>query len=600
MRYLEKNSQELELLFRELLIGVTSFFRDPEVWNQFARHILPTLIESNHSKKNLRAWVPACSTGEEAYSLAMIFKETIGQMSPSMNFKLQIFATDLNKDAIEKARRRLFSAKAVSELSPARLQRFFIKQEKSYLISSEIREMVIFAPHNVTVDPPFTKLDVLICRNLLIYLSSAVQKRIIPLFQYSLNPNGVLILGTSESIGNFTTLFTTYDSTSRIYLRTLIEPDLKQINLPAKFSAGIETRSAANSKFKHSLESFADTLILQQYAPPAVMINPHGDILYVSGHTRKYLEPAAGRANWNIFSMAHEAIRYEIAAALKQALAQPGETALRQSQFEKRDHMSFTEIRAKQLQQPTALKGLIIIITFSDVTPMRSVKFIKAAGQTSASNQIDELNQIKSQALANEESVQVLKEEYHAANEELQSTNEELQSTNEELTTSEEEMQSVNEELQSVNSERQTKLDELALTINDMKNLLDSTDIAIIFLDKQLKIRRFTPQTTQIIKLIESDRLRPISDLAFSLNYPELLECVNTVMRTRDMKEKEISTSNGHWYNLRIIPYCTLSQQVDGVVLTFSDITKAKRLEAELRKYSAKLQEDLSLNSASN
>ena len=596
VRYLHGNSQEIGLLFQELLIGVTSFFRDPEVWDTFATQALPNLLKNNSNQRNFRAWIPGCSTGEEAFTLAMILIEATERLKPNEKFKLQIFATDLNKDAIEKARLGLFPEKIASEISKERLDRFFSKQNKGYLACKELRQMIVFAPQNITMDAPFTKLDIVSCRNLLIYLSASIQKKIIPLFHYILNPKGILLLGSSESVGKFTNLFIPLDNHARMYLRTQseIKPDIS--NFPTAFGLMRSGRSEKKQISAHSLQSLADDLILKQYAPPAVLVNEVGDILYVSGHTGKYLEAAAGKANWNLFSMAHEDLHYELSAAFHKALQHPGSTEFEHTHFVANNCKNFTDIKVKHLLEPPDLKGLLLV-SFTDTLAPPAEETPKPVGSAKAINQIKELRQelshVRTEARSNEEAVQILKEEYHSANEELQSTNQDLQSTNEEVSASKEEMQSLNEELQTLNAELQSRLDELNLTSTDMKNLLDSTDIAILFLDKKLKIRRFTPQTTKIIKLIPSDIGRPISDLSSEINDPQLLKKVNAVMHSVDSQEEEILISNQRWYNLRIVPYRTMNDQVDGVVMTFSDITIAKRLEAKLRQHNIDLQEDL-------
>jgi len=321
VRYLQENSQELELLFKELLIGVTNFFRDPAAWEQLRSRAIPALLANHPPGQALRAWVPGCSTAEEAYSLAMVFREAVELVKPKRNYALQIFATDLDRDAIEKARQGVFPANIAADVSDQRLRRFFAREERGYRVRKEIREMVIFAPQNLIMDPPFTKLDLLLCRNLLIYLTAEVQKKLIPLFHYSLNPGGILFLGSAETIGGCNDLFTPISGKARIFKRTMAalpEP----IEFPATFStrstSGIEIRQ--NPKPTVSLQTSADQLVLHQYAPPAVIVNDKADIFYISGRTGKYLEPAAGKANWNLFAMAREGLRNELAAAFQKAL----------------------------------------------------------------------------------------------------------------------------------------------------------------------------------------------------------------------------------------------------------------------------------------
>ena len=589
VRFLQENSQELNLLFKELLIGVTNFFRDPAAWEQLREQAIPALLASRSPGHALRAWVPGCSTGEEAYSLAIVFKEAVEQAKPKGNFALQIFATDLDRDAIEKARQGLFPSNISADVSPERLSRFFAKDERGYRVRKEIREMVIFAPQNIIMDPPFTKLDILSCRNLLIYLGSEVQKKLIPLFHYSLIPGGILFLGSAETAGGITDLFAPVSGKFRIFRRTESSLRPEPIEFPSSFSAAPpsvpEARPAAKAPL--SLQSLADQLVLQRYAPPAVLVNDKGDIFYVSGHTGKYLEPAAGKANWNIFVMAREGLRYELSDAFEKALRQKGTIALHGLRVGTNGGEQCVDVTLQRLEEPGPLQGLVMIV-FTDVAAPKAAKAAdrapKARARSARLAEVEqELLQARAEARATHEEMQTSQEELRSANEELQSTNEELQSTNEELTTSKEEMQSLNEELQTLNTELQAKVDELSRTSNDMKNLLDSTDIATLFLDNDLNVRRFTSRATKIIKLIPADVGRPITDLASELRYPALAEDVREVLRTLAASEKPIAARDGRWFTVRIMPYRTLDDRIDGVVITFADITAAKVLEAQLR-----------------
>lgn len=322
VRYLQENPQEVELLFKELLIGVTSFFRDPEAWEVLQREAISALLENRPAGGILRAWSAGCSTGEEAYSLAIAFKETLERVRPKGSFTLQIFATDLDHDAIDKARQGFYPANIAADVSPERLQRFFVKEEDRYRVGKEIREMVTFATQNIIMDPPFTKLDILICRNLLIYLTPELQKKLMPLFHYSLNLGGILFLGSAESIGTFTALYTPLSVKSRLFKRRESLAPVEALTFPPSFVPMVpgSTKELLMVKPAVNLQSLADQVLLQHFSPPAVLVNDKGDILYVSGRTGKYLEPAAGKANWSIFSMAREWIRFELGSAFQKAL----------------------------------------------------------------------------------------------------------------------------------------------------------------------------------------------------------------------------------------------------------------------------------------
>jgi two-component system, chemotaxis family, CheB/CheR fusion protein len=582
------------LLFKELLIGVTSFFRDPPAWEQLKDEVIPALLVAHPKGGVLRAWTPGCSTGEEAYSLAIVFKEALERVKPSRRFSLQIFATDLDRDAIDKARAGVYPANIAADLAAERLRRFFVQEDHGYRVGKEIREMVVFAPQNVIMDPPFTKLDLLICRNLLIYLDQRMQKKLLPLFHYSLNPGGVLFLGSAETIGAFTDLFAPLAGKMRFYRRRDVPLRAEPVEFPSSFF--LDRPKAATAEPRAvipiaNLQTMADQLLLQRFSPAAVLTNDKGDILYISGRTGKYLEPAAGKANWNLFVMAREGLRDELNSAFQQALRQKVTVSLKGVKVGTNGQVQAVDITVQPIDEPAALQGMVIIV-FADVaTPSENKTSVKnpqaPAHGTRLAALRQELQRAREEFLKTREKMQTAQEELKSANEELQSTNEELQSTNEELTTSKEEMQSLNEELQTVNHELQAKVDELSRANNDMKNLLNSTDVATLFLDDALNVRRFTTQTTSIIKLIAGDAGRPITDITTDLDYPGLAADAREVLRTLVFIEKHVATCDGRWFLVRIMPYRTLENRIDGVVITFMDITKSKTLEAQLRQAQA-------------
>ncbi|OGV71254.1 MAG: chemotaxis protein CheB [Lentisphaerae bacterium RIFOXYB12_FULL_65_16] len=596
VRYLQENSQELDLLFKELLIGVTNFFRDPAAWEQLREQAIPALLANPAPGQALRAWVPGCSTGEEAYSLAIMLKEAADAIKPREPFTIQVFASDLDRDAIDKARQGLFPENIAADVSPERLSRFFAKEERGYRVRKEIREMVIFAPQNLIMDPPFTKLDILSCRNLLIYLAAEVQEKLMPLFHYSLNPGGILFLGSAETIGSATDLFVPLNGKSRLFRRTESALRTQPVEFPSSFSADPPAGAGARPAPKPSvsLQSLADQLILQRYAPPAVLANDKADILYISGRTGKYLEPAAGKANWNLFAMAREGLRYELAGGFQKALRQSEIVVLHGLKVETNGGVQCVDVTVQRLDEPGPLQGLVMIVFTDAAAPVAAQAAGRApkahAGNARLAELAQELQRVRDEARTAHEEMQASQEELRSANEELRSTNEEMQSTNEELTTSREEMQSLNEELQTVNAELRAKVDELSRTSNDMKNLLDSTDIATLFLDKNLNVRRFTPRATAIIKLIPGDVGRPITDLDSELRYPELAGDAREVLRTLVATQETIGTRDNRWFTVRIMAYRTMDDRIDGVVITFSDITAAKTLEAKLRDHQSVLE----------
>lgn len=588
VKFLNETPQEGKLLFKELLIGVTSFFRDPQIWEKLKNEVIPELISDREPEKTLRAWVPGCATGEEAYSLAIVFKEALDSEKTARGCRLQIFATDLDADAIDKARAGIFNENIAADVSPERLERFFIKTDNGYQINKAIREMVIFAPQNCIMDPPFTKLDLLSCRNLLIYLAPELQRKLMPLFHYSINPGGCLLLGNSESIGNFTHLFSAIDAKARLYKRHESNLDQRLVDFPTAFQSTRESVKTSQVTGSGNLQELAEKLLLKKFSPPAVITNDKGDIVFINGKTGKYLEPAAGKANWSIFSMAREGLRYELVGAFQKAVRTGQAVVVKTLAAAGDGDNQSVEIEVMPILEPEALHGLFLHVfkeiqtpaTLSTSRPGRraSVPAVRNAELTR------EIEQLRQEIQSSREEMQTSQEELRSTNEELQSTNEELQSTNEELTTSKEEMQSLNEELQTVNQELQAKVEELSQTSNDMKNLLDSTDIAILFLDSDLNIRRFTTQVAKIFKLIPSDVGRPITDVNMNLDYPGFIDDVSEVLRTLVFRENPIPTNDHRWYSIRIMPYRTLENVIDGVVITCSDITVAKQLETRLRQ----------------
>jgi two-component system CheB/CheR fusion protein len=460
-------------------------------------------------------------------------------------------------------------------------------------VGAEIREMVVFAPQSLIMDPPFTKLDILCCRNLLIYLTTEMQKKLIPLFHYSLTPGGILFLGSAETVGAFTDLFATLGGKTRLYRRTESATRTEPVEFPSSFAPYLPAGTAArpDAKTPVSLQSLADQLVLDHYSPPAVLVNDRGDILYVSGRTGNYLEPAAGKANWNIFAMARAGLRHELSNAFQKVLRQKGSVTIKGLRIETNGGEHFVNLTVQRLEEPEPLRGSVMIVFADEAAPLenkapgRVGKHGKVAAHKARLSELEQKHQqVCMELQTTREDMQASQEELRSANEEMQSTNEEMQSTNEELTTSKEEMQSLNEELQTVNAELQVRVDELSRSNNDMKNLLNSTDIATLFLDKDLKVRRFTTQATKIIKLIPGDVGRPITDLASDLLYSELSADAREVLQNLGFAEKPISARDGRWFTVRIMPYRTLDDRIDGVVITFADITVAKTLEAQLRE----------------
>ncbi len=596
VRFLQENPAEVDILFKELLIGVTSFFRDPEVWEKLKESILPEMIRDVPNRHVFRAWVTACSTGEEAYSLAMIFKEVAEKLPNQKGISLQIFATDLDKDAIEKARAGVFSENIASDISPERLSRFFVLETGGYRISNSIREMVVFAPQNIIKDPPFTKLDILTCRNMLIYMEPELQRKLISLFNYSLNQDGILVLGTAETLGVSTEGFREIDTKMKIYKRTSAISPAELADFPSAFfrNRSFTTEKKLVPKTLDNIQTITEQILLQRFAPASVLVNDRGDILYITGRTGKYLEPAAGKANMNIHAMMREGLSQLVSDALRKAMRDFSPVFVKNAKIPSNDTFNSVDVTVQRLEAPESVNGLIIIV-FTDVKdPAEKTTSKGRASKSLSSGKLKELEEqlrrSHEELQTTREEMQTSQEELKSTNEELQSTNEELQSTNEELTTSKEEMQSMNEELQTVNIELQSKVNDYVRANDDMKNLLNSTEIATLFLDKDFNIRRFTDHAQNIVKIRKSDIGRPFTDLVTNLNYPEMEAHVRDVLNKLNTIEKPIATNDNRWFSVRIMPYRTLEDKVDGVVITFTDITIAKMLEIELKELNEALQ----------
>jgi two-component system CheB/CheR fusion protein len=554
--YLHNNPLELGLLFSEMLIGVTAFFRDTQVWADLSAQVIPPIL-ATHPDLPFRAWVLGCSTGEEAYSLAMLLFEAQG--TPAQSRKgIQIYATDLNPEAIASARKGWYSAPALVGLSDSQRTRFFTPHKGGFVVRPEIRSMVTFAQHDVTTAPPFTQLDLLLCRNVLIYFNAALQRRLIPLFHFSLRAGGVLVLGSAETVGRSQNLFKVLLPKSRIFAR------LEPAGAPGPVVFPIQQQPMAQSMAKDfplnasgtpppdNLQALADQVLLQSFSPSAVLVNSVGDILYISGRTGLYLEPAAGKANWNLHVMIRPALRAPIGLALEKALQDHLPVVLKNLPIDETGQDE-VQVTVYPLDKPSSLVNTAMVVFQEGGISASLDKPLDVAATT-------------------------------AVHDALKIANEELLLSNEELTTSKEESQSMNEELQTINSELQTRLDDLGLAQSDMQNLLNSTDIATLFLDNDLNVRRYTEKAVDIFRLREVDVGRPLSDLTNTLSYPDLQKDVKEMLLSLIPCTKSVVASDGRWFSVRIMPYRTVANAVNGAVLTFVDISAAKALEFRLRE----------------
>jgi two-component system, chemotaxis family, CheB/CheR fusion protein len=596
VRFLQENPKEVDILFKELLIGVTSFFRDSAVWDKLKDNTIPSLINDLPDGYVMRAWIPGCSTGEEAYSLAIVFREAMEIVKSHKNISLQIFATDLDNDAVEIARRGSFAKNISADVSQERLNRFFTVDGEGYRVNSTIRDMVVFAPQNVIKDPPFTKLDLLSCRNMLIYMETELQKKLMGLFNYSLNPGGILILGSAETIGNHKEGFEELDPKLKIYRRTVTLLNSELIDFPSSFYAPkvMSAEKKISPKAVENIQAIANQILLQRYAPASLLVNDKGDILYITGRTGKYLEPVAGKANWNIHAMAREGLQQALPGAFRKAMQTYEPIILHNIKIGTNGGTVYTDVTIQRIESPDSIKGMVLLV-FADTPVVNEPEVVETAKGTNKSTgrqkELElELRRSYEDLQSLREEMQTSQEELKSTNEELQSTNEELQSTNEELMTSKEEMQSLNEELQTVNVELQSKISDFVRANDDMKNLLNSTEIATLFLDKELNIRRYTDQVTNIFKLRIADIGRPFTDLVTHLKYPDIEVHARQVIRNLIFVETATQTHDGRWFNVRIMPYRTTDDRIDGLVITFIDITFAKKLEIELKETREELQ----------
>jgi two-component system CheB/CheR fusion protein len=590
-RYLKEHPAEVQVLFRELLINVTSFFRDPDAFAALKKDILPQLFAGKTEGYVFRVWVAGCATGEEAYSIAMLLREYMDETN--QEFKVQLYATDLDEDAIAVARGGIYPPNIAQDVHPERLRRFFVKEEAGYRVKKEIREMVVFATQNVIKDPPFTKLDLLCCRNLMIYLEPELQNRLIPAFHYALKPGGVLFLSTSESIGNHIELFAPLNRKWKFYKATGSITSARAV-----MSGGLSWAENTNmkgtdevvKKIKEiNLAELTRRALLQSYAPASVVTDVHGNILYVHGDTGRYLRPAPGQATLNVVEMARDGLQLELRAALNSA-GQGAPTLNREVSVKSNGDFQAVSFSVRSLPDQDASQGLLLM-SFQDVVRPAPGRAGRGKGATPGHGErlrIAELERelayTKENLHATIEEQQASNEELKSTNEELQSTNEELQSTNEELETSTEELQSVNEELTTVNSELQVKIEQLADMQNDMKNLLDNINIGTVFLNNMLHIKRFTREAARVFRLVASDVGRQLGDIKSDIEGDDLLADAQAVLNSLVPCEREVCTFGGEWYLARIQPYRTLDNVIDGVVLTFTDITIRIQAEAEIRK----------------
>lgn len=580
---LKRDAGEVTNLFRDLLINVTNFFRDPDAFEVLEKLVIPRLFEGRDATDTVRIWVPGCATGEEVYSIGMLMREHLEKLSQAP--RVQIFATDIDEPALAVARMARYPEQLLQGLSPERRKRFFRSDGASFVLSNEVRELCIFSPHSVFRDPPFSRMDMVSCRNLLIYFGPDIQNRVIPTFHYSLKPGGYLFLGTSESISQHAELFATVDKKNRIFQsRALLAPAPRLPILMGEFGAG-QPESAAGSTRRiaaYPLRQAVEAQVLERFAPAHVVVNGDGDVVYYSGRTGKYLEPPQGAPSRQILTMARKGLRLDLRSALREAVS-TRTTSIRENVVvdEDEDLLQPLTLRVEPLTDLGTAEPLYLVL-FNPAGPVRS-RTEQDGGNRAAEGTADlerELRDTRERLQSTIEEYETALEELKSSNEELVSVNEEAQSTNEELEASKEEMQSLNEELNTINTELTGKVEELDQANSDLKNLFESTQIASVFLDRNLVVRNFTPAASSFFNLRAADIGRPLTDLSSRLQYPELQQHIATVFRAGEVYEHQLARDHdGKHFLVRLFPYRADGNKTEGVVVTLVDVTSIANAE---------------------
>lgn len=581
-RYLQENHAEIYRLFKELLILVTSFFRDPAAFEVLAARVIPQILANHPDDSPVRVWVPGCATGEEALSISMLFMEAMDKLNRRV--PLQVFATDVDPEAIQRARAAEYPEAIASEVSPERLERFFVRKDGIYALKKNIRDSIVFAVQDLVADPPFSRLDLISCRNVLIYMDQPLQKKIMNLFHFTLTESGYIFLGTSESIGAFSDLFSPVDVKAKIF-RTKKLLSRQVPALPTGESARVGRANRERHEHKvASVREFVEKVVLDEYAPAGVLINEKLDVIYSQGPTDRYLLYPKGEPSSNILNIVPGPLCHRLPTAIYKAIRDGMPSVLRGLPLKQERESRAVDITVRPIQMPSDTQKLALLV-FSD-RPYSEKRRTKKSGEETDSSIADmerELQSTRENLQATIEGQEAANEELKSTNEELQSMNEELQSVNEEMETAKEELQSTNEELVTVNSELQSKIDEMSDLNNDINNLLASTEIGTIFLNAHLGIKRFTPSMAKLFSLISTDVGRPIQDLTNKISYPDLYKDAQNVLDTLQAKETEVGSEDGRWFLMRILPYRTKENVIDGVVITFIDVTDRKLAIDQMR-----------------
>ena len=590
LEHIQKHPEEIESLDKDLLISVTNFFREPEVWEYMNSTVVTKLIDRCSENQPVRIWVPGCATGEEAYTLAMLLLEEAD--GRKRECPIQIYATDIDKEALDVARRGVYPENITEQVAPERLKRFFTRNAKgAYHVVKRLREMVVFAPQNLISDPPFSKLDMVSCRNVLIYIQLELQKKIITMFHFALRDGGYLLLGNAESIGQMTDLFDTMSKRWRVY-RQKSTVGRVPLDLPLGLDTGRRAnhgmyKLAATPAMRYA--EIAKTRLISRFAPPSVLVNDKFETLFFSGATKDFLSIPEGLRTDNIMEMAEPSLRPKLRTALHKAGIEKREFVMGRIRLAKGEESHSVRLTVTPVAEGRLETGLFLIsFEYEPKVEMVQPEQLDDISEESVIKTLeDELRQSRDELQSTIEQMETSNEELKASNEEVMSMNEELQSTNEELETSREELQSLNEELSTLNSQLQDKVNDLEVTTDDLNNLLTSTNIATIFMSADFRIKRFTPATTELLNVISSDIGRPLEDITRKFTDNLLFEDAQQVLRTLVPVASEIRSDAGRWYTRRIHPYRTQDNKIEGVVVTFSDVTELKKAQHRIEKYAA-------------
>ena len=600
--YLRRHPEEIQALLSDLLITVTNFFRDNDTYKSLEQQVVPQIFANKTSAEQVRVWVAGCATGEEAYSIAILLHEHAARLADPP--KIQIFATDIDADSLATARDCRYNEIIAADVSPERLRRFFVKEGQNYIVKKELRDSILFAPHNLLRDPPFSRIDLITCRNLLIYLNRNTQDLLLRVLHFVLRQGGFLFLGASESAEGAASLFAPLDKKNRIYRALPSAAQHPPLPLTGDWKIRIPEPPAAHKHQDFSLGNLHHILV-EEYAPPSVLVNEEGDILHLSQHAGRYLQLPGGQPTYNLFDIAPPALQLDLRHVFitaKQKNCQVETPNLRVSLNGEQRLVNL--IVRPSLETSGAIQGLYLVI-FDETRPSAAPRELAPSAQTALESDKaietvvrgleEELQRTRERLRGTIEEHELSVEELKASNEELQAMNEELRSTSEELETGKEELQSVNEELTTVNQELKETVDEVGRANTDLRNLISSTDIATIFLDRDLRVKRYTPRTQALFNLINTDVGRPLEHVTHKLDYARLTADLAEVLETSQPIEREVRASDNHWYMVRVFPYRTLQEHIDGVVATFVDITERRHMEHAVREADRRKDEFLAL-----